>query len=254
MKKIMMILISMFILVFMFGCKKETIEIQILYNHDIMYVGEHQTLTYKLIPEKDYNLNFTWTSSDEQVISIDQQGNCQALNTGKTTISIACKEKTSMISTMDIFVISLPKEQESTITTEKTILDVVIDKTNLQDSLDKVTITVTLTARKDFTAILSTGSFKQQGLIEIRLVKATSENQYDSLYSELYNIAVTDDEYEFSLSSGETVIRSLQFATLPFVYFMGDEITAPRGIYKVQVRVAMLNEPWLDTGLEIVVL
>ena len=87
----------------------------------------------------------------------------------------------------------------------------------------------------------------------MQIVNRTNEKQEYYLYSELYMIAVTDDEYEFTLLEGEMVTRSLQFATLPFVFMAGDEVPAPRGEYQVQVRVALFGEPWLDTGLTIVV-
>jgi hypothetical protein len=254
MKKVIMICVFIVVLMSSFGCKvQEDIELEILYQHDVMYVGEQQMLTYQLTPNQKGEFDFTWLSSDDKVINIDENGNCQALTAGKATISLTSQKVKNLSAIVDIFVISLPEAQSSTVTTDYTILEVGIDQTYLDDASDKVMVTVTLTAKKEFTAILSTGSFQRLGLIEMQIVNRTNEKQEYYLYSELYMIAVTDDEYEFTLLEGEIVTRSLQFATLPFVSVTGDEALAPRGIYQVQVRVALFDEPWLDTGLTIVV-
>ena len=254
MKKVIMICVFIVVLMSSFGCKvQENIELEILYQHDVMYVGEQQMLTYRLTPNQKEEFDFTWLSSDDKVISIDENGNCQALTAGKATISLISQKVKKLSAIVDIFVISLPEAQTNTLITDYSILEVGISQTYLDHTSDKVMVTVTLTAKKAFTAILSTGSFERLGLIEMQIVNRTNEKQEYYLYSELYMIAVTDDEYEFTLLEGEMVTRSLQFATLPFVFMAGDEVPAPRGEYQVQVRVALFGEPWLDTGLTIVV-
>ncbi|MDY0208629.1 MAG: Ig-like domain-containing protein [Bacilli bacterium] len=254
MKKVIMICVFIVVLMSSFGCKvQENIELEILYQHDVMYVGEQQMLTYQLTPNQKGEFDFTWLSSDDKVINIDENGNCQALTAGKATISLISQKVKKLSAIVDIFVISLPEAQTNTLITDYSILEVGISQTYLDHTSDKVMVTVTLTAKKAFTAILSTGSFERLGLIEMQIVNRTNEKQEYYLYSELYMIAVTDDEYEFTLLEGEMVTRSLQFATLPFVFMAGDEVPAPRGEYQVQVRVALFGEPWLDTGLTIVV-
>ncbi len=254
MRKTFTITIIGVLLFFASGCKKEeVVDVQILLDQDVMVVGEQQYATYQLTPDKEDNLHFTWISSKPSVVRIDQDGNCHALATGKATISIVFEGRLNLTAEKEIIVLSIPSEKESTVITENAILVTTIDQTILHDSSNRIMVTVNLTARKEFTAILSTGTFQRLGLIDVAIVNEENKEQKYYLYSELYRMAVTDDEYEFTLLEGESVTRSLSFATLPFVNIEGDETIAPPGTYQVQIRISLFGEDWQDTGLEIVV-
>lgn len=55
-------------------------------------VGETEKLTATVSPEDANNQNVTWSSSNPEVLSVDQEGNLQALVKGETTITVTTED------------------------------------------------------------------------------------------------------------------------------------------------------------------
>ena len=60
-----------------------------------MTVGDKLKLEYTLTPENATIKNVTWTSSDDKVISVDQEGNIEALFAGTSEITLTVNDKTT---------------------------------------------------------------------------------------------------------------------------------------------------------------
>lgn len=60
-----------------------------------MSVGDKLKLEYTLTPENATIKNVTWTSSDDKVISVDQEGNIEALFAGTSEITLTVNDKTT---------------------------------------------------------------------------------------------------------------------------------------------------------------
>ena len=60
-----------------------------------MTVGDKTKIDYKLTPENATIKNITWTSSDDKVITVDQEGNIEALFVGTADITLTVNDKTA---------------------------------------------------------------------------------------------------------------------------------------------------------------
>ncbi|MFA6827612.1 MAG: Ig-like domain-containing protein, partial [Bacilli bacterium] len=57
-----------------------------------MNVNDVQTLTITYEPENATNVNFTYLSSDSEVLTVDENGKVEALKEGSATITVSNKE------------------------------------------------------------------------------------------------------------------------------------------------------------------
>jgi len=76
---------------------------------DYLVIGERETTTLEafISPVNATNLAFVWTSSDENIVTVDQDGTVRALREGYATIS-ATTEDGGFIATVDVTVLFVP--------------------------------------------------------------------------------------------------------------------------------------------------
>lgn len=137
-----------------------------------------------------------------------------------------------------------------TIETDEASLSIEIDSLEITFANPTVTVSVELTALEDISTILGTGSFKEKGLIHIRIISIDDDS--NKIYSELYNRDVLDNIYELYLQKGNKINRELQFSRRPLNEGLGIDPPCQIGLYKVQV--ALEIEPhgefqWYDTEI-----
>ena len=91
-----------------FSIEQEITGVNIVAENENMIVGDSQTLVAKTLPNNTTTTNVTWTSSDESIATIDQNGKLEAKKTGKVVITVVTKEEnktdtcTINIGTIDI--------------------------------------------------------------------------------------------------------------------------------------------------------
>ena len=61
----------------------------------VLTIGATDKLTATVLPEDVTDKTVTWTSSDESIVTVDEEGNIQALALGEATITAACGEKSA---------------------------------------------------------------------------------------------------------------------------------------------------------------
>ncbi len=81
--------------------------------------GETATLTADYEPAAAAHLPLTWTTSDEAVATVDEQGNVTALVKGKATITVALEENPAVAATCEVNVsiptgVTSPTAEDST--------------------------------------------------------------------------------------------------------------------------------------------
>ncbi len=69
-------------------------KIQIEAKSTSMFVNETQQLNYSVYPEYAEDIKVKWTSSDPEILSIDQNGKCTALKEGKGIITLLTEDGT----------------------------------------------------------------------------------------------------------------------------------------------------------------
>ena len=69
-----------------------------------MYVGEEYTLTATVLPTDAIYKDINWTTSNNEVATIDNEGNINAVGHGKTTITVTSVSNSSIKATCDITV------------------------------------------------------------------------------------------------------------------------------------------------------
>ncbi|MBN2834042.1 MAG: hypothetical protein JXR48_03655 [Candidatus Delongbacteria bacterium] len=126
-----------------------------------------------------------------------------------------------------------------------------INTTTIDGSNPVVTVVVEITAKITIDQELGTSSYGDEGIIGIRIISVDDDEI--SLYSEYYDIPVTDDIYNVHLDIDDSLTRTIQFARMPFHGGAGGELICPPGTYKVQVALFAPEMVWLDTDLIIVV-
>ena len=68
--------------------------VKIVNAKNSMLIGETQTLTYRLIPDNSEISNLFWSSSNQDVLTIDENGTCTAVSEGVAIITIHNNDKT----------------------------------------------------------------------------------------------------------------------------------------------------------------
>lgn len=68
--------------------------VKIVNAKNSMLIGETQTLTYRLIPDNSEISNLFWSSSNQEVLIIDENGTCTAVSEGVAIITIHNNDKT----------------------------------------------------------------------------------------------------------------------------------------------------------------
>ena len=71
----------------------------------ILEEGSTEKLTATIAPENAEDKSVTWTSSDEKIATVDENGNVTAVAEGKCTITVASKETPSIKATSEITVL-----------------------------------------------------------------------------------------------------------------------------------------------------
>ena len=61
----------------------------------VLTIGATDKLTATVLPEDVTDKTVTWTSSDDTIVKVDEEGNIQALALGEATITAACGEKSA---------------------------------------------------------------------------------------------------------------------------------------------------------------
>ena len=61
----------------------------------VLTIGATDKLTATILPEYVTDKTVTWTSSDESIVTVDEEGNIQALALGEAVITAACGEKSA---------------------------------------------------------------------------------------------------------------------------------------------------------------
>jgi len=126
-----------------------------------------------------------------------------------------------------------------------------INTTTIDGSNPVVTVVVEITAKQVIDLDLGTSSYEDEGVIGIRVISVDDDEI--SLYSEYYDIPVTDDIYNVHLDIDDSLTRTIQFARMPFHGGAGGELICPPGTYKVQVALFAPEMVWIDTDLIITV-
>ena len=73
------------------------VSISVLNNNTEIFLGDTRTLECEITPENTTNKTVIWTSSDETIISVSENGEITAKNPGKATITATHKELTNSI-------------------------------------------------------------------------------------------------------------------------------------------------------------
>ncbi len=139
-----------------------------------------------------------------------------------------------------------------TIETDEAIINIEVNMNNITETNDVLTVIVTITAKEIINRELGTSTHGEEGIIGIRVISVDDSNSF--LYSSVYDILINGEILSVSLESGESLMRTLQFARLPFNGGFGGEEISPIGEYKVQVSLYSQELGWVDTGLMITVL
>lgn len=169
--------------------------------------------------------------------------------TSSTTISSTIVQITTTEEPTTITEDSFMPIYSSTVESDLAIFAVLIDYAEINSSNDTITVTVEITAKVDINQELGTSSYGNLGIIEIRVVSIDDEETV--LYSEFYDIPVTEDMYFVHIDANDTLIRTIQFARMPFHGGAGGEQASPTGTYRVQVRLWVPGTEWIDTNITV---
>ena len=173
-----------------------------------------------------------------------------ATNSSTTTFSTTIAQTTTTEELTTTTENSFSPIYSSTVESDLAIFVVTIDYAEIDSSNDTITVTVEITAKVDIDQELGTSSYGDLGIIEIRVVSVDDEEI--ALYSEFYDIPVTQDIYAVHIDADDTLIRTMQFARMPFHGGAGGEQPSSTGIYKVQVVAMWVSETvWIDTNITI---
>lgn len=83
-----------------------------------MVLGESSKLNATLYPSNATYRNLTWKSSNTSIVTVDQEGNVQALGTGKATITVRSEKYSSIYATCEINVKANTEGLESLVINE----------------------------------------------------------------------------------------------------------------------------------------
>ena len=133
-----------------------------------------------------------------------------------------------------------------TVFSDQVIFDVFVDIINIDDMNPVVTVYVEIQTKMNIQQTLSTSSFGEEAIIEIRIVSITDEQV--KLYSELYDVIINHEELDVNLNIDQKLSRDLKFARLPF-HEVHQELISPIGTYKIQVGLHASEISWIDTGI-----
>ena len=75
-----------------FSIEQEITGVNIVAENENMIVGDSQILVAKALPNNTVTTNVTWTSSDESIATIDQNGNLYAKKPGEIVVTVTTKE------------------------------------------------------------------------------------------------------------------------------------------------------------------
>lgn len=127
-------------------------------------------------------------------------------------------------------------------------VEIEIDKTQLSNPPDEVTVTVLFTASIHFEIDLYTSSFGPGGFISMNLGSQTDGSDA-ILFSEVYDVMHTCDILELELAPGDTITRTLSFQRLPYHSGYGDEELSPSGTYELEILLHHPDSKWIETDL-----
>jgi len=119
-----------------------------------------------------------------------------------------------------------------------------IDCAEINSINDTITVTVEMTAKEDIDHELGTSSYGDLGIIHIRIV--SGDDDEIALYSEFYDIPVTEDLFTVHIETGDKLTRTIRFSRLPFHGGTGGEQPSPTGVYKVQVALWLSDIIWIN--------
>lgn len=135
----------------------------------------------------------------------------------------------------------------STVENDQAIFVVMIDQTEIATLNVVFSVSVAMTTKVEIDSELYTSSYGNEGLIAIRMVSIDDEEVF--LYSEFYDIPVNEALLNVHLDQNETLLRTMDFARLPFHGGAGGEKVSPIGLYIVQVGLYTLGWEWIDTDI-----
>jgi len=140
----------------------------------------------------------------------------------------------------------------ATVESEVAVFYVQIDALMVDGSRPVITVRVEIVAKVDIDYIVGTISYGPAGILGIRIVSL--DDSKTQLFSELYDDVVLCEVLDVHIDAGETLARQLQFARRPFPDWWPEDVeTSPVGNYKVQVKLGVPDEVWIDTGILITV-
>ena len=89
-------------------------------------LGAKDKLTATVYPEETTNPAYTWASSDDKVVTIDEDGNYEAVGEGEATITLTCAEKdedgNEVTATVSVKVAPVPATGVAVTPTEATLI------------------------------------------------------------------------------------------------------------------------------------
>ncbi len=83
---------SYYVLIEVYQVPEERKKLLINYDCSLMFTGEKRTIVVRATGESDSVLSYKWTSSDKQVISVDNSGTVTAKALGTATITVSVKD------------------------------------------------------------------------------------------------------------------------------------------------------------------
>lgn len=158
--------------------------------------------------------------------------------------TLSCDNTTTKESLLSIYT--------TTVESDLALFTVSIDYAEINSSIGTVTVTVEITAKVDIDQELGTSSYGDLGIIDIRVLSIVDAEI--GLYSEFYDVPVTEDMYFMHMDANDTLIRTMKFARMPFHGGAGGEQPSPTGTYKVQLRLMVSDTVWIDTEITISVI
>lgn len=167
---------------------------------------------------------------------------CDGTTTEQTTTTQ--KQTTTTVTTFEAV-------DTAMVESDLAVFNVGIDTNEINELNPVVTVVVEITAKTTIDQELGTSSYGDEGIIGIRIV--SSDDDETMLYSEFYDIPVTEDIHDVHLDANDSLTRTMQFARMPFHGGAGGEEPSPIGVYEVQVALYSYEMVWIDTGLSITV-
>ena len=105
-----------------------------------MQVGETKTIQATISPENADNQNLIFTSNNEEVATVDEQGVITAIANGTAVITVASDENAEISQTIEVTVQELVESEEYVINNDTNIINYISENTTAQSFLSSISV------------------------------------------------------------------------------------------------------------------